>query len=390
MWGVYFGTRAVIRSLVSAASSAGLMTPAMEDINIVFVLVTSVANLVVLIYTWDGEPLKVAIFGVVCDLIMGIAMVIGISTTNLMCGREFSVDILTMRPLEAVIANVLIILISIILIRLLRPVIRWFRNVRLRHRKLLNVIIVLGIALFSSTNFTDTHGFDSTIIATCLVACLFLLPLVVYVMRTYRIQVNRQTILRQQSEMTSAYLLAADQQSGSIEAHRQLLEELKERIDRSEQHLRREELASYVAELRSYADTLRNGRYSSNFALDAVLTAYADRFDALGIDCELGSRMIAERDTKAAAISGVILNWAEGAISEDAGRHAEDTGHQQVDRTLRYNVFSQADQLIFELTMTGVGRTKFPRSMLDGYIERGDPVSCSRGNVTELKVMTQM
>ena len=381
LWWMYFGTRSIIQSYISAASAYGLMTPAMDTANIVFILVTAVTNFAVIIYSWDGEPLKVAVFGVVCDLIAGIAMAVGIFSANMLNGHGMTTDISGLEPMDMVISDVIDMLMVILLIRLLRPLIRWFRNVRFRHRRLLTVAVIVMVSMLSATNLTDYMDVSVSVIMVCLVATLILLPLGIHILRSYRMQRNRQTLLRQQSEMTSAYLIAADIQSEAVDEHSRLLDELKDRIDRSEKDLRSKELASYIAELRQYADELKHGTYSSNLALDAVMTAFEERLARLGFESEMSADGVGSRDTRSAEISWILLKQAEAAAAGAAGEGI---------RTIRYHVLGMADQLIFDLRVTGAGRMRISRKSLTGYIDRRDALTSEYNSGTAaVRLMTR-
>lgn len=376
VWLTYFGIRGIIRAYMSAVLGSGNMGTALLTFNIVFVFITAVASFAVLWYTWDAEPVKIGITGIIIDLMTGTAMVIVISAANYAAGNGFISDMTILTPLETVFAGVGFVLVVIIMIRLLRPAIRWFRTVELRHRRILAAIVIIGAAGFSSTNLTDTARFNLSAVVVCLTGALFLAPLAIYVTKTIDIQRNRRVLLRQQAEMDSAYMIAVEKQNAMLASHRQLLDTVSSRIESSESNLNQDMLRSYIADLRSRADAIRSGSYSSNIAIDAVLTAFAGRLKALGYEVEFRTDMIDNDDTRAAEICVIMLNWAEGAAIPAAG-------------IITFIIMYRSEQLLFCLSMTPATKLRFPDRLLKTHISRTDIIeqNCSGGKY-ELNVMT--
>ena len=388
VWIVYFGTRGVIRAYMSAVMGSGNMGPALLTFNIIFVLITAVASFAVLWYTWDAEPLKIGITGIIIDLMTGTAMVIVISTANYAAGNGFISDMTILTTLETAAAGVGFVLLVLIMIRLLRPAIRWFRAVEFRHRRILAAIVIIGAAGFSSTNLTDTARFDLSAVVVCLTGALFLAPLAIYVTKTIDIQRNRRVLLRQQAEMDSAYMIAVENQNSMLASHRQLLDAVSSRIEASDSSLNQDMLRSYIADLRNRADALKSGSYSSNIAVDAVMTSFAGRFRTLGYEVEFRTDRIDSDDTRAAEICWIMLNWAERAAGPADGEvllHSDESTPGMIS----FFILHRSDQLLFCLSIVPVIKSRFPDRLLKAHISRYDVIeqNCSGGKY-ELNVMT--
>ena len=375
---------------MSASLATGSMSPALLNFDVTFVAVTAVINFIVLWYTWDSDPIKIGVTGVVADLMTGTAMVICIGSANLLENGSFAPDMVTLSRSYTFVASAALFIVVMALLRLMDPVVKWFRSAELPHRGLIAAFIIAAVAMFSSTNLTDTAGFDSSSYIVCLVGVLFLVPLILYVVKVIGFQRNRRVLLRQQAEMSSAYILAVENQADSIAYYRQILDAVTEHIEASGNNLSNEAFRTYIKELKARADTLKSGAYSSNIAVDAVLSAFSARFGALGCQTDFRTDFIDEEDMRPAEISGILLNWAQSREEAVSDTRKSSSGKNNSDM-IRYRILRKGNQYIYSLVLTGdacSGRAEFPERLLRGYQGRTDVISQRRRNgAFKLKAM---
>lgn len=355
---IYFLLKSTVVSWLTAAVIYRPEIPWVGTAMLILSVFTAVFNFYMLWFTWKGDPLKIAVAGIVSDTISGISIIAGAALMNLLHGQPLSIDFVSLGIADAFAAGIVSVSLYGLAIKILSRAIAFLRSLEIRHRRSTTLIIIAAITMLSCGNISSREKIDNAFASACILCLIFLIPMLILMIRRLRTNFTRKALLRSRSEMTEAFIMAVNNQSAMVGEQRKTLDAIKESIKTTGEHALNDEMRKYLDRLRAHADALSGGTYSGSLAVDAVLTMYAARFRRRGWSTDFRVSDISGSEKETSDISMILLNWAEEVPDS---RDAED-GY-----TIRYEIMCSGNQQIIELDIPQTGRRRFPKERLREY-----------------------
>lgn len=383
---VYFFIKNCITTRFVAANPDGQEDPAVVTVWIILVTVFAIASFIVMWYTWNAEPIKIGIAGILSDPLTGASTIIAGLCMNRISNGVFINDFSMLSLKDAVIGSVISVLMYTLLIKLLHRPIRFLRTYEIQHRRLMTAVIIACISGFSVSNYGTTENINTSLAVAYIFVLMILMISLLVMSRRLRADINRKALLMSRREIMDAYMIAIEEQSRSVEAQRQILDSIGERIEEAEKNNRIAELEIYLHEMMRQVEELRTGVYSSISALDAVLSYFAVRMRNEGIETVFRIADIGDCGQKASELCMMLLGWAERYCDKQDEAACPGTDRQAVTLEL----IRGGNQLICEMRMPAV-KKRFSAGYLAGCIEAGDTVTdVYRDGSKVISVMTEV
>lgn len=332
-------------------------------------LFTTVANFVVIYYTWRGSALKIALVGVLSDVFTASTMLASMALVNIVMGKDMAFSYLGLSIYEGAIISILSILLILLLLLLIKPAIRWFQNHELRHRRLALFLVIAIIAFFTVSKVSVSEKTDISLVIGYSLIVTLAVPMVLYMMRRTGQSQRRRDILKQRQEMISAYALAMEEQAAVLEESRRFLSDVEGEIDRMKNALDKTRFDKYLSQLKEQAETMGRGHYSSDVYLDAILLAFVRRLKEKGVTANFKVTPLQGSEEAAANVSMLLLQWVLKEI-ESIKTHEKGS--------LKFSISLEAGQLVYLMETTGTVKASFPKGLLSDELEKEDVIADSR------------
>ncbi|MBQ9015138.1 MAG: hypothetical protein IJ109_03365 [Firmicutes bacterium] len=384
IWAVYFGAKAVLSAFFDAGVYMGVSSSMFASLRLLFLLVTAAASYAVLYYTWKGDILGIGCIALCSDIVTGSSFFLASSLINTILQKDWKLTFIGMTTGETLGTLLLSIAIFLVLLHLVRSLLHRIGNHAFQRRGLwaggiiglisaLTFTQVIDIVNFTASQFVDLAVFLAAAVGTG-----------AYLTVKIPREVNRRTVLRQQSALTDAYNRSIRAQTEELYEQQRSLEEIAGRIEETA-GASTEEMQRYLEQMKSYLERLRGGKYSADPATDAVLTAFAEAFREKGIEISFHTASLSDAGSQAAELAGILLHWAEHICMEAP---LESTSRTCV----HLRILRRRNQLIMVLRLQGVRKRAFPGMLLHSHLSgrRGILKEAWEDGEKRIRLMTEV
>ena len=333
VWWAYFVVKNTVSGLIIIALELGA-EPWLKDVEAIELSVTSVLSLLVMFYTWKGDYVEVAFCAVASDTFAAVTTIICRLLANTLAGYPPNRGWVTPFDLMTILEVTIRVLTCLVLSRSLAAVLRFVRRVAMRHH-LLASCVVAGFIVYSVGSFYIPVFYANMNIQLAYMQWPLLLVVLgagFVTLRRARDMSRRDQVLDECMQLAQEYDTTVREQLATLNADRIAIEGHERSLTRLREGEADESLAMRIRLLERTYRRLSAGNYCNQPALDAVLSAGAQRLRQAGVRCEVTVAGLPSQGVDPAMAALALLNVA-GETVERMGH--EGTGNPVVDLRVR-------------------------------------------------------
>lgn len=332
--------------------------------------VLAVLTYIVFYYTWRTDFCKLGIAAVFTDGLSALSLMAIVLVANVLYGEPPIGDYrASLGPWTALIA-VASVAFFVVLVRLVRPVIRWFANYEIVHKRLWTLVVFLAalsaaIPRMNYDQLTNAGAVFMALMMSVALACG-----VGYMRQRAGLEKKRRELLLRERQLVSEYDRAMGEQLDYLSASAVALDAVSANVARVERMVEGTELSDYVAQLSSVCERLRHGVHSDCPALDVVLTKYESEFFSSGLSIEYRVPPLGDAANQAALVVQAMLGWVldkYGKRPGDSSRKDAATFESGLEfaRTAKLRIARKGNQLVFVMEVPSNRKVRFPKRLLE-------------------------
>ena len=333
VWWAYFVVKNTVNGLTLIALELGA-EPWLKDVEAIELSVTSVLSLLVMFYTWKGDYVEVAFCAVVSDTFAAVTTVMCRLLSNTLLGYPLSRGWITPFDLTTILEVMIRVLVCLALSRPLAAVLRFVRRLAMRHH-LVASCIVAGFIVYSVTSFYIPVFYMNMSVQLAFMQWPLLFVVLgagLFTLRRARDMSRRDQVLDECMHLAQEYDTTVREQLATLNADRIAIEGHERSLTRLKEGEADDTLVERIRLLERTYQRLSAGNYCNQPALDAVLSAGAQRLRQAGVRCEITVAGLPSQGVDPAMAALALLNVA-GETVERVGH--EGTGNPVVDLRVR-------------------------------------------------------
>ena len=351
----FFLLKMVTISLFDMLGFLGIASGDVSALGEALIALFGLCVYIVLYYSWDTSFEKVALFGIMADLLTGIALAISFSICSWASTGQVTFGYVGYFEPTSFVRPVLVVAVFWVLLQVIKPIGRVFAEHDFKHRFPLLALVLVNVVVSVTSRLTapaDSLG----LLYGPLFLTFFLVPvLALFVVFEWRRVRARRNYLEQSKAIMAACDEALRSQSAFLAQSRAELDGLSARIERVEAQESRGDLQQHLDSLLSVCDHLRFGTYSDNPALDVVLLSYERRFAEVGLPVKYHISPLGDGREQVALAAQSLLDWALQACIRGIVGFAREEGAGS-SPGMYFRAFRHADRLFLEAKVFAGGK----------------------------------
>ena len=406
VWWCYFIARAVIDGLFNVYFLSGKQSAAATAVYMIFIISTAVITYFVQYYTWDTDLLKVGIGALLSDMLAAFCVVAGVAAVNLICGRDAGASYQTAWRPDSIPMALACLGFFALVAAPWHFLMRRFKDWHPAHARIYLVIMIVLIAIFTGTQFTDLQ--DITVTAVLL---LFSVGIIIAaVLLSVRDRLNRERQLKAwmelQKDMIRDYSRVVTAQIAEVKQNQEILRTYEARVrelgeDHSDEKAafpmsgketpgQEEGLLYQIERLKKEYEILQKGQYNGNVALDSILTSYAEALEKKRVQTDFSASEYHGNDMEAILLCMNLLHWVEETWEPEIKQKLSKNKKQsEKDRQLQvgFRIFEEKNQGMIQMILSPAGPGRFPGISGLGQKDRFTVVTKKTENGQEILIM---
>lgn len=321
LWWLYFAAKGFVYGFLLSGAELEGAAP-YQDLIALESSVTSILSLLVILYTWRGDYVEVALTAVVSDTLAATSAVLCRMLANVLMGYAPDRGWLYAPDLSTVLDVMLRVLTTMILQRYIVGLLHNVRRMSMRHHLAASCAVAAYLAFFAaeltiSSRYERVGGHLSylewILLPTMLGAALL-------VARRARDMSRREEALASCLRLARDYDRVVRAQLAEFNAGRFALEGHERSLARLREGTSDHDVVERIRELERTYRRLSAGNFCDQPALDAVLTAGVRRLREAGVRCEVTVAGLPSASVEPACAALAMLNVASEAAERQRGR----------------------------------------------------------------------
>ncbi len=333
VWWAYFVVKGTVSSVIMIVLELGA-EPWLKDVEAIELSVTSVLSLLVMFYTWKGDYVEVALCAVASDTFAAVTTFLCRMLVNSLMGYPQSRGWVTPFGLTTILETTIRILVYLALSRQLAAVLRLVKRMAMRHHLVASCIVACFI-VYSVTSFYIPVFYMNMNVQLAFMQWPLLFVVLgagIFTLTRARDMSRRDQVLDACMQLAKEYDTTVREQLATLNADRIAIEGNEQSLARLREGEADEVIARRIRLLERTYRRLSAGNYCNQPALDAVLSAGAQRLRQAGVRCEITVAGLPSQGVDPAMAALALLNVA-GETVERIGH--EGTGNPVVDLRVR-------------------------------------------------------
>ena len=320
VWWAYFVVKGTVSSVIMIVLELGA-EPWLKDVEAIELSVTSVLSLLVMFYTWKGDYVEVALCAVASDTFAAVTTFLCRMLVNSLMGYPQSRGWVTPFGLTTILETTIRILVCLALSRQLAAVLRLVKRMAMRHHLVASFIVAGFITYCSLATFCIPVFYANITMQLAYMQWPLLLVVLgagIFTLTRARDMSRRDQVLDECMRLAQAYDTTVREQLATLNADRVAIEGNERSLARLREGEADEVIARRIRLLERTYRRLSSGSYCDQPALDAVLSAGAQRLRQAGVRCEVTVAGLPSRGVDPAMAALTMLNVA-GETAERVG-----------------------------------------------------------------------
>lgn len=338
-----------------------------------FITVMAIIAYLIFCYTFEGGLLKIAIAGMGVECIEGFIGYFCLGIVNYLEKRSSLFCLVDTFQWMDLLIPVLHCGGIWLAVNYLKPVLARYKDLQLRHRKILWIFFVSYVGTATFTVFTDNQVAIEVFVYILLVSVLCAAVILLAVWRYHTGIRAEQDLLEIQLNAMKFHYTAVQEQIRQMENSRCVIEtQMKEIVQLEQSPSADQKIAEYLKELKTEYKEIQAGVYCDNWMVDAVLCYYGEKLHKEGIsfDCSMQGYLCGNREERdLIQLYLILLNWGL-----QANRNIQESDKKQV----YLHTSTVKNQLIIIFFSNCTEKDRIPLKILRRHIKK-------YGGITEVQ-----